>query len=188
MATWVVNNYFKKDLGWINEYKPDRVIEYDKSSENKGSNIYDYMDYIISNYNNLPDIIVFAKGNMLERHISKEELDKVIHRKELTPLMTMTHRTYMPVCYYDNGLYWERNDYWYVNEHPSRNMEGLIDLLGIRGKEYLGFSPGGCWIVPKENILKHPRKFYARLKTAVDYDPNPAEAHLIERSLYHIWS
>jgi hypothetical protein len=64
---WVINNYSQNDLKWIEEYKPDEVIVYDKKDKNVGSNIYDYMDYIVKNYEKLPEFTVFAKGNMLER-------------------------------------------------------------------------------------------------------------------------
>lgn len=188
MAYWVINNYHNSDLEWVKEYKPDRVIVYDKKDKNVGSNIYDYLDYIVNNYNNLPKLTIFAKGNMLERHITKPELDKTIHKKKLTPLMTMNHKTYEPVCHYKDGLYCEKNDYWYVNEHTHRKMEELVDKLGVRGKEYLCFSPGACWIVPRENIYKQTRQFYKDLMSFIDYDSNPAESHLLERALWTIWN
>ena len=188
MATWIINNYSQNDLKWVDEYKPDEVIVYDKKEKNVGSNIYDYFDYIVKNYDNLPEIVVFAKGNMLERHITKEELDKIIYNKTLTPLMTQNHKTYMPICYYKDGLYWEQNDYWYYNAHPHKDFQEMAKLLKVKGHEYLGFSPGACWIVPRENILKQTKEFYEKLITFIDYDSNPAEAHLLERSLYLLWS
>lgn len=181
----VVNNYHNNDLSWL---KSDDLVVYDKKDKNVGSNIYDYMDYIVENYDNLPDVVMFTKGNMLERHITPEEFEKVRNNTTLTPLMTMNHKTEMPISYYEDGLYWEFNNYWYVNEHPQRYMQELIDFLGVSRKIYLGFSPGACWIVPKENILKRPKEYYSKLMSFIDYDSNPAEAHLIERSLYHIWS
>ena len=185
---WIINNYSQNDLEWVKEYKPDEVIVYDKKNKNVGMNILDYFDYIVKNYDNLPDICIFAKGNMLERHITKDELDKIIHNKTLTPLMTANHKTYMPVCYYKDGLFWELNNYWYIHHHPVKNFPELVALLKTNGKEYLGFSPGACWIVPRENILKQTKEFYAKLMTFIDYDANPAEAHLLERSLHLLWS
>jgi hypothetical protein len=191
MATWVVNNYSDNDLKWIEEYKPDEVIVYDKKDKNVGMNLHDYFDYIVKNYDNLPDIVVFAKGNILQRHITKEELDKIIGNKTLTPLMTMHHKTYMPTCYYRDGLYYEINSYWYAGHYGIRDkksFEDLVDLLGVRNKEYLGFSPGACWIVPKNNIFKRPKELYEKLLSAISYTQNPGEAHLIERSLQYLWN
>jgi hypothetical protein len=183
----VVNNYHNNDLSWL---KSDDLIVYDKKDKNVGSNIYDYFDYIIKNYDNLPDVIMFTKGNMLERHITPEEFEKVRHNTTLTPLLTMNHKTEMPVCYYEDGLYYEINNYWYKHEHLVREevFNWLKWYLKIEDKKYLGFAPGACWIVPRENILKNSLYFYMNLKDAVSHDGNPAEAHLIERSLYYIWS
>jgi len=79
------------------------------------------------------------------------------------------------------------NDKWYFNSHPHKDFKELYKILGVNGREYLGFSPGACWIVPRENILKQTKEFYAKLMTFIDYDANPAEAHLLERSLHLLW-
>ena len=127
---------------------------------NVGANIYDYMDYIVNNYDNLPEIMLFGKTNMFERHITKEEFEKVKDNKTLTLLLTQNHRTYSDndgvVCYYENGLYYERNDFWYLREHPTKTVNSkndLVKLLNLTDK-YIGFAPGGCCIVPRQNILK----------------------------------
>ena len=181
---WVINNYHG-NWEWIKEYT-DNYVLYDKKDKNVGSNIYDYMDYIVNNYDCLPDVILFGKSNMLERHITKEEFDKLYQSTGFTPLLTQNHKTYLPVCWYEDGIYCERNDYWYLNEYPARDMS-IIDLLGMRDRKYNKFAPGACYIVPKANILKHSKEFYTKLRDSVDYSPHPGEAYLIERSLYHLW-
>jgi hypothetical protein len=182
-----VNCYGEQSPEWVKEYTT-KYLFVDKKQHNVGSNIYTYLNWIVENYNKLPKLVVFTKNNMLQRHITKEEFEKVRNNTTLTPLMTMNHKTYEPVSLYQDGLYWEINNYWYVNEHPHRRMEELIDKLGVRDKDYLKFSPGGCWIATRENIYKQTRQFYKDLMGFVDYDSNPAESHLLERSLYHIWS
>jgi hypothetical protein len=181
----VVNNFHGDDLSWL----PDGdVFIYDKKDKNVGSNIYDYMSWIVDNYDKLNDLVLFTKGNMLKRHITPEEWEKIRDNKTLTPLMTMNHKTDGVISYYKDGLYWEKNNQWYRYEHPTQNFEALIDLLGVRNKDCLGFSPGACWIVPRENILKQTKEMYTKLMSFIDYDANPAEAHLIERSLFYLWS
>ena len=190
MATWIINNHSGNDLKWVEEYKPDRVIIYDKKDKNVGYNIYDYMDYICENYDNLPDVMLFTKGNMLERHITKEEFDKIASNKTLTPLLTQNHITYLPVCFYHDGLYYEQNDSWYFNgkEHKFfRSYGEFAKKMGLPEPEHLAFAPGGCYIVPRKNVLKRSKDFYEQLRSFVDYCQLPAEAHAIERSLYEIW-
>lgn len=185
---WVINSY-NGLTDWVKEYTND-VTFYDKKESNFGYNIWDMMDYIINNYDNLPDIILFGKDNMLERHITKEEFDKVVNNETFTPLLTQNHKVDGKINYYKDGLYYEVNNYWYANHYgvkSQKDFEELIDLLGVRNKEYLGFSPGGCCLVPKENILRHPIGFYKKLKDFVSYKQTPGEAHLIERCLCYIW-
>lgn len=181
----VVNNYHQNDLSWLPK---GEVTIYDKKDKNVGSNIYDYMDWIVKNYDNLPELVMFTKGNMLLRHIQPFEWEKIKDNKTLTPLMTQYHKTDGVINYYKDGLYWEVNSQWYKNEYPSKHFGVLANLLNIKDKKYLGFSPGACWIVPKKSILKNPVEFYKVLKDSVDHHSNPAEAHLIERCLYYIWA
>lgn len=180
----VVNNFHGDDLSWLPK---GEVFIYDKKDKNVGSNIYDYMSWIVDHYDKLDDVVLFTKGNMLKRHITPEEWDKVKDNKTFTPLLTQHHKTYLPVCWYEDGLFCERNDFWCLNEYPARDI-GIISLLGMNGKEYNKFAPGACYIVPKENILKHPKEFYIKLRDSVDYSQHPGEAYLIERSLYNIWN
>jgi len=187
---WILNGYHdNKDY----QQYTDDVVLYDKKDLNVGANIYDYMDYIVNNYDNLPEIMLFGKTNMFERHITKEEFEKVKDNKTLTLLLTQNHRTYSDndgvVCYYENGLYYERNDFWYLREHPTKTVNSkndLVKLLNLTDK-YIGFAPGGCCIVPRENILKHSKEIYQKLKDCTSWHQFPGEAYLIERGLYNLW-
>ena len=188
-SKWIINNYNDFDLEWIKEYTDDFVV-CDKKDKNVGYNIYDYMDFIIKNYDYLPDMMFFIKGNMLSRHISKEEFDLICNNRTFTPILTQNHGTYMPTCYYKDGLYYEKNDSWYFNHHEHKHFHSyneFADLMRLPKPEYLGFAPGGCYMVPKENILKRSKDFYIKLRSFVDYCQEPAEAHAIERALYTIW-
>lgn len=184
----VVNNFHGDDLSWLPK---GEVFVYDKKDKNVGSNIYDYMSWIVDHYDKLDDVVLFTKGNMLKRHITPEEWDKVKDNKTFTPLLTQHHKTYLPVCWYEDGLFCEVNTQWYANHYGIKSkdsFEKLVDSLGVRNKKYLSFSPGGCYIVPKANILKHSKSLYEYLRDAVDYTVNPGEAHLIERCLYYLWA
>lgn len=197
-VTWVINSYHG-NTDWIHEYTDD-VVFYDKKDLNVGSNIYDYMYYIVDNYENLPDAVLFGKSNMLERHLSKEDLDDtllmtfgvfdVFYADGIVPLMTQEHETKLGVSFYKDDMYYEINNSWYAQDHPHKYYSNYNDFardFDLPAPGYLGFAPGACWIVPRENILKHPKDYYQRLKDIVSYDANPAEAHMIERALYYIW-
>lgn len=184
---------YNHDISWLPEYTDDFVI-YDRSQkpvpeaiivQNIGSDIYDKFSFIIDNYDNLPDVAIYSKANLF-KYISKEEFDKIKDNKTFTPLLTQHHKTYMPVCYYKEGMYYETNNRWYLSSHAAERADELFDILGL-DMDYIPFAPGSNYILPKENILKHSREHYELLRSFLDYDVYPGEAQILERGLYTLW-
>lgn len=187
--TWVVSHY-QSDYSWVKQYT-DSFIVYHKDRVNVGYNISTILSFIIDNYDHLPDVTIFVKDNLLERHITKGEFDQVVNNTTFTPLLTKNHKVYEPICRYVDGVYEELNNSWYFNEHPYKyfkSYEEFTELVGIPSAKYLRFAPGGNYIVPKENILKHPKSFYKILLEFVSWSQINAESHAIERALYTIFT
>lgn len=198
---WIISRY-NHDLSYLKNYTNNYVL-YDRSDiplpeairvENRGSDIADKLKFICDNYDKLPDMAIYTKANIF-KYISKEEFDLVKDNKTFTPLLTKNHKTYGnnegPVCFYKDDIYWEVNNYWYLGAHEVKSWEKvyeLIDLLGIWNMKYLPFSPGSNYILPKENILKHPKEFYEKLRSYIDWAVYPGECMILERALYTIWS
>ena len=77
---FVISNW-KSDLEWIkiSNFSKENITIYDRSenpkdwshlgkfyySPNVGENIYDMFRFVIENYDNLPDVTIFMKGNMI---------------------------------------------------------------------------------------------------------------------------
>lgn len=195
----VVSHYQGNDVSWITDYS-DFFVIYNQGNEilhstkvikqkHLGADLYDKLCFIIERYEELPDVTMFIKSNLF-KFISKDEFDLVCHNKTFTPLLTKNHKTYMPVCFYDKGIYWERNDSWYVPTFPSKFFTSYDDFsreMGLPIMEYIPFAPGSNYIVPKENILKHPKSFYVKLMGYIDYTSYSAETQMLERALYTIW-
>jgi len=156
---------------------------------NIGSDIFDKFSYIIDNYNNLPDVAVYTKCNIF-KYISKEEWDKICNNQTFTPILTQNHRTYSDeqgvVNFYKDGMYYERNDLWYIGAHPTRTLD-LWYILGLDKLDFIPFAPGSNYILPKENILKHSKEFYEKLRAYLDWTIYPGEAQIMERGLYILW-
>lgn len=188
---------YNHDISWLKNYTDDYIL-YDRSEKpiegsiivpNIGSDIYDKFSFIIDNYDNLPDVAIYAKANLF-KYITKEEFNLVKDNKTFTPLLTQHHETYLPVCYYENGIYYERNDMWYLGSHPCENRmipHELQEILGLSQMEYLPFAPGSNYIIPKENILRHSKEFYIKLRSYLDWDIYPGEAQIMERGLYTLF-
>lgn len=194
---------FNHEYNWLDEYTSN-VVLYDRSEKpapnaiivpNIGTDLYDKFTFIIDNYDNLPDVAVYTKCNLF-KYMPKEEFDKVKDNKTFTPLLTKNHKVYSdaqgPVCYYDSqGMFNEINNFWYLNPHPVKDTKSfteLTDILQMRNRYYNAFAPGSNYILPKENILKHPKSFYEKLRSFLEWDRYPGEAQIIERNLYYIWS
>ncbi len=123
------------------------------------------------------------------KFITPEEFNEVKDTTKFTPILTQHHKTYLPVCYYENGLYHEINNYWYLEAHPCKSQQSMLDLLQLLNNVtlYHKFAPGSNYILPKENILQHTKVFYMKLRSFLEWDRYPGEAQIIERNLYHIW-
>ena len=201
----MVSNY-NADISWILEYT-DNYIIYDRSTTdewikpfeqkkvikvpNIGWDIYDKFTYIIDNYDNLPKTMILTKGNIF-KYITREEFDKICNNTAFTPIFTKYHRTYLPTCFYgDDGMYNEINNSWYLRTFPTKYFKSynqFIKPLGLEIPKYLKFAPGSNYIVTKQDIHKHPKSFYEKLRQCIDYGSTPGEAQIIERFLYTLWT
>lgn len=192
--SWILdytNNYIIYDRSdtdeWIKQFDSKKVIK----SPNIGWDIYDKLTYIIDNYNNLPNVIILVKGNIF-KYISKEEFDEDCNNEKFTPLLTKHHQTKMPICFYsEDGLYNEINNSWYLHKFPTKYFNSynqFIENFNLKKQDYIKFAPGSNYIVTKNDIQKHPKSFYEKLRCCVDYSTLPGEAQIIERFLWTLWS
>lgn len=195
---------FNSDPTWVKEYTNEYFI-YDRSDDGRGWDIsndhmikrenvghcdYDKLSYIVDNYYDLPEVFYLGKVN-LWKSISKEEFDKVKDSKDFTPLLTKNHKTYMPVCFYDeNGMYNEINNSWYLSSYPSKYFKDYGEFaqsFGLPNPEYLSFAPGGNYIVTRDRIHRYGRDFYDEMRSLLPYCQLPGEAQFIERTYYTLW-
>lgn len=158
---------------------------------NIGSDLFDKLGFIIENYDNLPDVALYTKSNLF-KYVTPEEFEKVKDNKTFTPVLTKNHKTYSdesgPVCWYDNeGLFHERNDYWYLYPHPAKFAPKFIEIFHMDERLDNSFAPGSSYILSKEDILKHPKSLYEELRSYLDWDVYPGDCQLLERSLYYLW-
>jgi hypothetical protein len=53
---------------------------------------------------------------------------------------------------------------------------------------FLNFSPGACYIVERERILRHPVSLYVALRKILSYGLFPSEAWMVERMMHTVFS
>lgn len=178
-----------------------------KDIPNTGHNITSYFSYFAENYDNLPEVICLLKGNMIGRHCSEEFFAQMYDNKSFTFLYDEKQYWDKFAKFTSDGqkneigttflgmenVYIEKNNSWYADSpnHPKKYFNDVDDLLRFIYKkpmipQYCMFSPGACFIVRREQVLKHSREFYLNLNKLMDYGtaPNfPSEAHQVERIL-----
>jgi len=205
----VISNY-NNDLKWLypilNKNSKLTCYLYDKSEiinteylqtfkvkqiPNVGYNILSYCTHIIDNYNSLDDVIIFIKGNLIEReHTTLENFEKALNANTFFLIERYHESTHLTVN--DNG-YVEPNNNWYTPYHPFKYASTYNDFLDLlfedpHHPQYIRFAPGANFVVPKWNILKYSKSFYERLAEIVSHDKLSLESHFAERAFYSIWT
>jgi len=202
-------SYYSGTLDILNYVDKDNYIIYDKSveglkfydknivrSKNVGYNIDSYFSYIIDNYDNLPEIIIFCKNNIYPRHISQDFFKNSIKKNTFTPLHDIDNfkNINFPVSFITNdNSYLELNNSWYANNYISKYFNNYNSFYNYIFENtitplYLNFSPGANYIVPKNNILNRSKLFYINLKFLISHSQFSCESHFVERSLIVIWN
>ena len=225
-----ISNY-NNNLDWLKKYKNPHII-YDKTwnggyldNDNVkriktinlkekypefniingsyfGYNIADYLTFIIDRYLNLPEFVVFMKGNTIGRHVREEIFQKIVNNKYFTCIEDWKLHDLNQKSLKNNfahisceGGWMEKNNSWYLHHH-KHNIKYFISynqFLSFCFKDpvlpkYIRFPPGGCFIVPRDQILKYDITFYKNLRLFVDHSRVPGEGQLLERALFTIWN
>ncbi len=205
----VISN-FNNDISWVPELTSNYLI-YDRSakaeypvtidktkiirSPNLGYNSYDYFTYIIDNYDNLPEVVIFAKGHTFPRHVRREYFERVMNNRFFTPLEDYKlYKDQFPKSFIsEEGGFCERNNSWYLQYTSTKYFHDFNNFWRFTFKDapiprYVRFAPGGDYIVPRENILKLPKVVYENLRLFMSHGPEPGETHIIERACHTLWT
>ena len=210
-SNFLVISQYNRDLSWVPEYT-DNYLIYDRGPEpsypptidqtkvkkapNVGYNSYDYFTYIIDHYDDLPDVVIFAKAWTWPRHVTKEYFDRVMNNSYFTPLTDWKmHKDRWPYGFFSpEGLLCELNTDIFLRhpDRPTRYVHRYNDFLRFCFKEpliprYRMFAPGGDYIVPKANILKLSKVVYENLRLFMSHDKHAGETHIIERTCIQLW-
>lgn len=165
-----------------------------KFSRHVGHNLIDYFDWIISNWDNLPQTIAFTKGNMIGRHVEMEHWLSIYQNTHYTFLYSDRALRNIPNIQFSgwSSDFNEINNSWFVwNSHHRyfTDTNQLIEFLYENPKfpEYLTFSPGACYIVESSRIKNKPLSLWIGLREILSYEFFPSEAWMIERLLHTIF-
>lgn len=191
---WIGDDYLIYDRS---DDGVDHLVEFDQGkvvkTENIGNVDYDKLTYLYENYYKLPDVFLWGKTNLF-KYISEEEYEKVANNKHFIPLLTQNHKVYSdefgPVCYYQDGLYYERNNSWYASQFNykfCKNYSEFAKMFMLDNPFYIPFAPGGNYILTKEVVHRYSKDFYDDMRSVLNYAQLPLEAQFAERSYYKLF-
>ena len=209
MKAVLVNYVYEPN--WLKEYSDIEPIIYDRSDDgvdrnltqygltyktpNMGDVDYDKLNYLVENYDNLPEVFLWGKTNLF-KFIDQERFNKLKDNKTFTPLLRQDHKTYADrigqVNYYSGEIYHERADSWFFNDpnvHKKHfsNWQEWSRHFGLPQVAYIPFAPGGNYILTREAVHKYSRDLYAEMASFMPHSQRPAEAQAAERSYYLLW-
>ena len=144
---------FKEDMRWINDLAYTYTI-YDKSKNipNVGREAETYLRYIIEQYDNLPDYVVFLQGNPFDHlkerstNFINESIKSIISADIAVPLNNLSTE--------------EHNRY-------TRTRESFTSLFDSPPSEQVLVSYGAQFIVPKSCITHRTKEFYELIRNVM---------------------
>lgn len=165
--------------------------------KNVGRESETYLHYIITNYDNLPDVVVFTQANISD-HKGSNNVNYLINIKNQAlehsksqDFIIHKEQHNVDSCWdkewdFPNRIYYL--PYNYKNNKQIKFIEWFKKNINKDYPEPIRIYPNGIFAVRKEVILNKPIKYYQNLISEVNHDINPTEGHFFERSWYYIFS
>ncbi len=191
---WIGDDYLIYDrsddgIDHLEDFDSKKIIK----TENVGQVDYDKLNYLVDNYDNLPEVFLWGKTNLF-KYIEREEYEKVKDNTEFTPLLSKNHKTYSDaiglMSYYSGGIYHERNNMQYFETFGYKYFRIYAEFARafmLPNPFYVPFAPGGNYILTREAVHRFSRDYYAQMASTLPYTQLPLEAQFCERSYYQLW-
>ena len=210
---------YNEDIEWSKKYssnvliinKGDKIdgIENQIFYSNVGREGHSYYKYIVDNYDNLDDYIIFLQGNPFDHSPDIIKiLDTIIdiynkNKEEFMNIIVNTNINYTFInCgnnfnnIYINEL--KNNNFIYLSQFINKTSikteeriwekcrtirDSYKKIFDIKIEDDLNFiyGAGAQFLVSKEAILKHPKEYYEKFYKLLEYNSDPIEGYTIER-------
>lgn len=199
LENWWVHNYTNNFLIYdkLHRFEESDTV---KHQLNVGANIYDFFTFIVDNYFNLPDTMIFCKGNVVPRHCGQEKFDLIINNTSFTTIENYVRETPK----YKDGIYAFVDEHDRYHESPvevdatvarihlAKNFQTYGQLMKMifdnpKFDRYIRFAPGANFIISKKEILRFNHEFYLLMKEYTSWHHKPGEAYILERAIPNIY-
>ena len=169
-------------------------------SENVGRESESYLKYIISNYDFLPDVVIFTQARISDHidggtdeisYLTRMRNEAILHGKSQTYLTYQQPQTQTLHCCWDrewniyDGEYFLKNHY--KNNTPILFIDWFKEHINPHYPNPINIYRAGLFAVKREIIISKEKSYYERLMKEVDHHINPTEGHFFERSWFYIF-
>jgi hypothetical protein len=163
----VVSKY-NENIDWLHFFDQSTIVLYDKSDapigiprKNVGRESETFLAYIIENYYELPEYVVFVQGNPFEH---MKDVRPENFRSNIEDILKTNTKDSVPLL---TNLHEEQPDLW-----PGLHVRSYYKyLFGLDCPEKTYFAAGCQYIVHKESILFHSIEKYKKLYDMVYSSP-----------------
>jgi hypothetical protein len=205
MSYKIIVARYNENIEWLNSENENCII-YNKGNklninneillENIGRESETYLHYIITNYNNLPDVIVFTQARISD-HKGSDDINYLINIKNQAlehskSLNYFVHNDMGNSIHWDKEWNLQKGNYYlkdnYKQNKPITFIEWFKTNININYPNPIKIYMNAIFAVKKENIINKPLEYYKNLILEVNHHINSTEGHFFERSWYYIFS
>jgi len=205
MSYKIIVARYNENIEWLKSEMSNCII-YNKGNklnidneiflENVGREAETYLHYIITNYDNLPDVVVFTQAR-IEDHKGSNDVNYLLNIKNEAlehnkSCNYFTHNDIGNDCNFDKnwnlipeGYYLGNN---YKNNKPILFLDWFKTNIDLTYPNPIIVYIAAIFAVKKELIINKPIEYYKRLILEVKHHDNPPEAGFFERSWYYIFN
>jgi nucleoside-diphosphate-sugar epimerase len=155
---------YNENVEWINYMDKDHVIIYDKSDnpiensisrKNIGREVESFLYYILQNYDNLPDYVIFAQGNPFD-HMN-DDITPHNFQTKLDTILNINNPYTIPL------LFRSIREDKYMHQKSLKCIEYFSFIFDEEMQDIFEFAPGCQYIIPKHIILKRTKNEIANV-------------------------
>jgi hypothetical protein len=187
----VVVARYKEDVDWLLPLQ-DSVVLFNKSDQvppmpyrqlpNIGRESHTYLTYILENYDNLPEVVVFTQANVSDHLMGNH------HQK----LIKLANEARVHGVSQNHGV-WKQPYGWRIASYKGQltRAEKPFGKWFEENVHHTFAFPqivywGAIFAVRRDRILGRPRSYYENLLKFFQV-LNPEEGHYMERSWYYVF-
>lgn len=188
--TLVVSRY-NEDINWLTKIHTWNIAAFNKGEPvegnfsfkqlpNVGRESETYLNYIITNYDNLNDFTGFIQGNPFDHFegcaADTSHIINYINTIKITQDFTF---------FGDHDLH--ECDHTGRPHHPGLNLYEYANYIKIDIPQIIRFRAGAQFIVSRERIIKNSKEFYCNILRTVNTEISPIQGFLLERLWQYIF-